>query len=114
MLTVKEKGILLKIIKHCKRVEKKAKGFDRESFEEDEDAIEVVCFNLFQIGELAKKLSNDFIMKYNKVPWRQIKGLRDQIVHGYETLDMDIIWYTVTEDVKPLKDYCDKIINEDA
>lgn len=100
------------IIKHCERIEEKIEGFDRDSFDKDEDAIEVVCFNLFQIGELAKKLSSEFVTKYSKVPWRLIKGLRDQIVHGYETLDMDIIWVTATEDIQPLREYCQNIINE--
>ncbi len=113
MLTVKERGILIKIIKHCKRVEAKVCGVERDAFELDDDAIEVVCFNLFQIGELTKKLSSEFIAKYNEVPWRQIKGLRDQIVHGYETIDLEIIWVTATEDIQPLKNYCSKIISED-
>lgn len=60
---------------------------------------------------MAKNLDLDFIKKYNEVPWKQIKGMRDKVAHGYGTIDVERIWGTVINDIEPLEKYCDKILN---
>lgn len=112
MLTVKEKGILLYIIDYCKRIEGKIVGVTRQVFNENIDITEIVCFNILQIGELAKRLNDDFILKYNEVPWKNIKGMRDKVAHEYGTIDLDQVWNAATNDIRPLREYCEKIINE--
>lgn len=112
MLTVKEKGILLYIIEHCKRIEGKIIDLSRENFDNDKDITEIVCFNILQIGELAKGLNNNFITKYSEVPWKDIKGMRDVVAHGYSTIDLDQVWKTATSDITPLREYCEKIIED--
>lgn len=113
MLNAKEKGILVYIIEHCKRVEEKINGETREILDNNKDVEEVICFNILQIGELAKKLSDGFIIRYNKVPWKSIKGMRDKVAHGYDTIDRDQIWKAASEDIVPLREYCEEIINSD-
>ena len=110
MLSAKEKGILIYIIEHCKRVEEKTTGATREILDTNKDVEEIVCFNILQIGELVKKLSDEFIVKYNKVQWKSIKGMRDRVAHGYDTLDRDQIWKAASEDIIPLREYCEEII----
>lgn len=114
MLTDREKGILLYIISHCNRILMKVDGLTKEAFLENDDAKEIVCFNILQIGELAKSLSDIFLLKYNEIPWPNIKGIRNRIVHGYGTIKFETIWKTSMQNVKPLKDYCIKILKEDA
>ena len=46
----------------------------------------IICFNILQIGELAKNFEPSFIIEYNNVPWKQIKGMRDKVAHGYGTI----------------------------
>ena len=111
MLNVKEKGILLYIIDYCKRIEKKVTGITRQSFDENLDISEIVCFNILQIGELAKKLSVDFIEQYNGVSWKNIKGMRDKVAHEYGTIDYDQVWNAATKDIKVLREYCEKILS---
>ena len=82
MLGVKDKGILLQIIKRCNRVIEKVSNINENDFSLNDDIKEVVCFNLFQIGELANGLSVEFLKEYNKIPWKQIIGMRNRIVHG--------------------------------
>lgn len=110
MLTVKEKGLLLSIIKHCNKINKKMNEFTREQFNADEDIVEIICFNILQIGELAKNFDSQFIATYNKVPWNKIKGMRDKVAHGYDKIDMDRVWYTALDDITPLLKYCEEII----
>ena len=112
MLSIKEQGLLISIIKHCEKIEAKMSSLTREKFDQDEDVREIICFNLFQIGELAKNFSPEFIKQYNSVPWKHIKGMRDIIGHGYGSININQVWETALTDIKPLKDYCQKILND--
>ncbi len=46
------------------------------------------------------------------MPWKQIKGMRDKVAHGYGALELDLVYFTANEDVPTLLDYCSAIINE--
>ena len=110
MLGVKDKGILLQIIKRCNRVVEIVSNISVTDFSLNDDIKEVVCFNLFQIGELANGLSIEFIKEYNKIPWKQIIGMRNRIVHGYDTINLEIVWSTSIESIPELKSYCKEIL----
>jgi uncharacterized protein with HEPN domain len=107
MLKKKE---LYNIIKHCKRIEEKIINIDREVFDKSEDIKEIVCFNILQIGELTKGFDKSFLSKYNKMPWKDIKGMRDWVAHGYGTIDWSDVWNTATKDIVPLRLYCEEIL----
>ena len=112
MIDGKTKGLLLNISDHCKRTLEKTNGKTEEEFREDRDTQEIVCFNLLQIGELAKHFDKSVLEKYNNVDWVNIKGLRDQIVHGYGNIKPNKIWNIVIEDVPTLFNYCNEILNQ--
>ena len=46
------------------------------------------------------------------MPWKDIKGMRDWVAHGYGTINLKEVWDTAVNDIKLLKDYCEIIINE--
>lgn len=112
MLSIKERGIVFCIIDYCKRIEDKIFGITKETFKNDKDIEEIICFNILQIGELAKSLTPGFIKKYSAVPWKRIKGMRDVVAHRYGTIDFDLVWQTAIDDIKPLREYCKSIIND--
>ena len=111
MLNNKDYGIILQILKRCKRIKEKVLTLSKEEFDLNDDIREVICFNIFQIGELSNGLSSEFIIKYNKIPWKQIKGMRNRIVHGYDTIDLDIVWNTACESIPNLMNYCKEILS---
>ena len=82
------------------------------SFNQNEDIKEVVCFNLFQIGELTNSLSIEFIDENSKIPWKQIIGMRHRIVHGYDTINLDIVWNSANYSIKELKEFCSNYVTE--
>lgn len=55
------------------------------------------------IGEAAKKLSDEFKKCHPNVPWRQIAGMRDKLVHDYFEVDVGAVWQTLKEDIPFLK-----------
>lgn len=112
MLNIKTKGLLLNIVAHCKRIEEKIESVDKKIYDSNDDIKDIICFNLLQIGELVKGLENDFINIYQDIPWNKVKGLRNRIVHGYGSMDMDRVWLTAVEDIKPLRNYCEQILKD--
>lgn len=113
MVSLRETGTILHIIDHCERIEKKTQSIQKEDFDNDSDVQDVVCFNLLQIGELAKGLEPKFIKEHPKVPWAKIKGMRDRIAHGYGTINMERVWETAICDVGPLREYCKELLKEE-
>ena len=65
--------------------------------------VEACVFNLMQIGELAKmSLSEEFKRELKTIPWKQLYGMRNRIVHGYSGVNMRIVWDTIVEDLPAL------------
>ncbi len=111
MLSIKDKGLLLQIIKRGERINNKINNLSFNCFLSNEDIKEIICFNIFQIGELANNLSDEFVKEYNKIPWKHVRGMRNRIVHGYDTIDYEIIWNTAENSIKELVYYCREILN---
>jgi uncharacterized protein with HEPN domain len=53
-------------------------------------------------GEAAIRISDDFKEEYSEVPWYQIAGTRNRLVHGYFDVDLTIIYQIITQDLPPL------------
>lgn len=111
MLKSRDRTILLGIVQYSERILSKIRNVCLRDFEENEDLKEIICFNLLQIGELAKHLSDDFLLSFYQVPWKQIKGLRDHVAHGYGTLDLELIYNTARSEIPELKEYCEEILS---
>lgn len=109
----KDKYVLNKIYAHIVSVLKyceNSTGLDE--FNEDKMRVEACVFNLMQIGELAKEyLSEEIKSQITTIPWKQIYGMRNRIVHGYEGVEMKIVWDTIKMDLPLLKAELEKHIN---
>ena len=71
--------------------------------------VEACVFNLMQIGELAKTaLSDEIKSQLTAIPWKQLYGMRNRIVHGYSGVDMRIVWDTIHDDLPALKEEIEK------
>lgn len=60
-------------------------------------------YSLLVIGEACSKFPEEILQKYTKVNWRQIKGLRNRIIHEYFGTNVKVIWKVVKEDIPILK-----------
>jgi len=54
------------------------------------------------VGEAASRVPVAEREKYSSLPWSQIVGLRNRLIHGYDNVDFDILWQIVTKDLPPL------------
>ena len=83
-----------------------------EEFNEDEVLSSAISFKFVQISENVKKLPNNIYDIYPNVPWMKISGLRNRIVHDYGSIQLDIIYDTVKNNLPDLKIEIEKIIKE--
>ena len=54
------------------------------------------------VGEAASRISREDQARYPSIPWPQVVGMRHRIVHGYDTVDLQVLWDTITDDLPPL------------
>jgi uncharacterized protein with HEPN domain len=62
------------------------------------------------IGEAASRVPESLRQQHPQIPWPQIIGTRNRLVHGYDLVDYDIIWSTITQDLPPLIAELEKIL----
>ena len=89
------------------------KDYSFEEFCSDNKTIDATIFNISQIGELVKNISEEMMNKYSNIEWNMIKGLRNRIIHDYEGISLKSIWYILENDIKELKVEVQRIIKEE-
>jgi len=78
------------------------KGRQRADLESDR-TLELALTRLLEVvGEAANRVSEERREKYPQIPWRQIVGLRHRLVHGYDAVDLDILWDIIEQDLPSL------------
>jgi uncharacterized protein with HEPN domain len=64
------------------------------------------------IGEAAKQVSSSLKEKYPEIPWKEISGMRDKIIHHYFGVDYEAVWLTITNDLPDLKEKITRILKQ--
>ncbi|MCG2743983.1 MAG: DUF86 domain-containing protein [Desulfobacteraceae bacterium] len=79
------------------------KDLDFSSWSQDRKTIDAVIRNLEIIGEAASHIPESIQSKYPEIPWIQMKGMRNILIHEYFGVDIDVLWQTVIDDLPRLK-----------
>ena len=95
--------LLEDIILAIQKVGRYTAQMDHDAFLADELVVDGVARNLEIIGEAARQLPEEFRRNHAEVPWTQIAGLRNRIVHDYFGLDLEIIWEIIQHDLPELE-----------
>jgi len=78
-------------------------GFSYSEFETDFRTNFAVVRALEIVGEAAKRLPTSLREEYPEIPWRGMAGMRDRIIHGYDTVDLQIVWGVVKQDIPKIR-----------
>jgi uncharacterized protein with HEPN domain len=97
-----ERERLLDILEAIERIEKYAVE-GKTAFEADELIQTWVVHHITVIGEACRSLSDDFQAQYANIPWADIIGMRNILVHHYFGIDTDAVWSVVEHDIPELK-----------
>jgi uncharacterized protein with HEPN domain len=95
-------GIVLDIVLASRRIARFVANADEAQFLADEEKHWAVVSQLSIIGEAVRRLSEGFRDSKPHIPWRQIAGMRDRLVHAYDKINWSIVWVTATAEVPRL------------
>ena len=88
------------------------KGMDLDAFAADDKTASAVVRKLEIIGEATKNVPEDIRQKYPQVPWRNMAGMRDRIIHRYFAVNYTIVWDTVKDHIPPLQSIIEQILKD--
>jgi hypothetical protein len=86
-----------------RKIERYIEGMEQGQFRQDEKTVDAVARNLEILGEATRQIPEDFMARFPDVPWRQMAGLRNRIVHDYFGLDLEIIWQIIRHNLPTLR-----------
>ncbi len=86
------------------RIKKYTQRLTFDDFNKDQKTIDAVVRNLEIIGEAARNFPKEVKLKHRQIPWKEITGTRDKVIHGYFVVDTGILWKTIQEDIPRLKE----------
>jgi uncharacterized protein with HEPN domain len=79
------------------------RDIDFQAFSKNEEKVFAVIRALEIIGEAAKNIPKSIRGRYQEIPWEDIVGMRNKVIHGYFGVDIEVIWKTVQEDLPLLQ-----------
>ncbi len=85
------------------KITRYVKNLEYDTWKNDEKTFDAVIRNLEIIGEAAHQIPRHIQEKYPDIPWLQMKGMRNMLIHEYFGVDADILWQTICEDLPDLK-----------
>lgn len=84
-------------------IEQFTAGIEFEAFSQNLEKVFAVSRAIEIIGEAVKRIPASVKSQYPDIPWRDIAGMRDKLIHDYFNMDVAIIWEAVQEDIPQLK-----------
>lgn len=105
---------LAQMLDTVRRIRSFVRGVERQAFETDE-VRQLAVLHLIQVlGETASRVSAPLRAAHPELPWTEMVGLRNRIVHGYDHVDPDIVWRVATADVEPVLAALERLVEQPA
>ena len=89
----------------AEKIQQFLEGHERADFESDELLALAIVRLLEIIGEAAARMSIGVQDELDEIPWTQIVGMRNRLIHGYFDVDLDIVWAVVSDDLPDLMEH---------
>src|SRR5207302_9046254 len=94
------------------KVEAYLRGVDEPAFSKNPLIQDGVIRQIEIIGEAAKYLSLKSMSKHPRIPWQDIAGMRDKLVHDYFGVDIETVWLTAVDDLPIFKAEVERVLAE--
>lgn len=100
------------ILENIEKIENGINGMTEIEFSKDVNTQDATLRRIEVIGEAVRNLPDSFRKKHSKIPWKNIAGMRDILIHKYFGVDMDLVWKIANSDVPKLKKQIIKILEK--
>lgn len=97
------------VLENMERAERFVAGMSYQDFAGDEKTSYAVIRCIEIIGEAAKQIPESARQKYPEIPWKDMAGMRDKVIHFYFGVNLERVWLVVKEDIPQLKPLIRKI-----
>lgn len=99
------------ILEQINRVESYTSS-GKESFYSNSMMQDAVIRNFEIIGEAVKRIPSDVLSTQPQIPWQDVAGFRDILIHDYYKVDLDEVWLTIERDLPPLRNAVEALIKQ--
>jgi uncharacterized protein with HEPN domain len=100
------------ILQAIDRITQYTKGMTWETFSADQRTLDAVIRNVEVIGEASRHVPEDIIARYPRIPWAEMRGMRNILIHEYFLVSVSILWQTATHNLPPLVPELQQILDE--
>jgi uncharacterized protein with HEPN domain len=100
------------IIQNMQDAEEFIKGMSFEEFELDKKTFNAVVRSIEVIGEAAKNVPDSLRAKYPAVPWKEMAGMRDKLIHPYFGVNCEAVWLSIKERMPAIKPSIEEVLRD--
>jgi len=100
------------ILQNMQDAEEFIQGISREQFEADKKTLNAVLRSVEVIGEAAKNIPDEIRSRYPGIPWKEMAGMRDKLIHDYMGVDIETVWLVVRDRIPALKPLIERVLQE--
>ena len=100
------------ILDGVEKIKRYTREMTYEEFVDDPKTIDAVLRNFEVIGEAAKNVPDEIRQEYDGVPWSEMAGMRDKLIHGYASVELQIVWTTIEKEISALETQIESVRDE--
>lgn len=104
---------LLDRLNEARHVQKFAEDMDRDALDQDILRQYAIVHSIMIVGEAARRVSQEFRDEHPEIPWKDIVGMRSQIIHDYDEVDLTIVWRVIQTGIPELISLIEPLVPPD-
>ncbi|HIJ67106.1 MAG TPA: DUF86 domain-containing protein [Planctomycetes bacterium] len=110
---MRDSGLYLRdILSALEAIEAFVEDMDFDSFRDDDKTTSAVIRKFEVIGEASKNVPDPIKAQYPSIPWKEMAGMRDRLIHFYFGIDYGLVWETIKNRIPAIKPLLSRILND--
>ena len=103
---------IIDIYQAAKRISSFSQDISREDLKTDEMRLSAILYQIAVMGEATKRLSSEFRHQHSSIPWKEMAGIRDKLIHKYDNVKLDVVWNVITKEIPVLQEQLRDLLSE--